>query len=40
MFEKTELMQFEHIYTVGSFRRETLKEVSDNEGYYRARIGE
>ena len=24
MFEKTELMQFDQIYTVGSFRRETL----------------
>lgn len=24
MFEKTELMQYEQIYTVGSYRRETL----------------
>lgn len=40
MFEKTELMQFEFIYAVGSTRRETLQEISDSEGYYRARIGE
>jgi hypothetical protein len=40
MFEKTELHQFEQIYTVGSYRRESLKEVVDAEGYYRARIGE
>lgn len=40
MFEKTELVQFEQIYTVGSFRRESLMEIADAEGYYRARIGE
>ena len=40
MFEKTELMQFDQIYTVGSYRRETLQEIADSEGYYRVRIGE
>jgi hypothetical protein len=40
MFEKTELMQFESIFTVGSYRRETLQEIADSEGYYRVRIGE
>lgn len=40
MFEKTELMQFEEIYTVGSFRRQALSEIADAEGYYRVRVGE
>ena len=40
MFEKTELMQFEQIYTVGSFRRHALQEIADAEGYYRVRVGE
>jgi len=40
MFEKTELMQFEQIYTVGSYRRQTLQEIADAEGYYRVRVGE
>ena len=40
MFEKTELNQFDQIFTVGSYRRNNLQEVSDAEGYYRARIGE
>jgi hypothetical protein len=40
MFEKTELMQFEQIFTVGSFRRHTLQEIGDVEGYYRVRVGE
>lgn len=40
MFEKTELVQFDQIYTVGSFRRQTLQEIADVEGYYRVRLGE
>ena len=40
MFEKTELVQYEQIYTIGEYRRHTLQEVADAEGYYRARIGE
>lgn len=40
MFEKTELSQFDQIYTVGSFRRESLQEIPDSEGYYRIRVGE
>ncbi len=39
-FEKSELVQFDQIYAVGSYRRQTLAEVVDAEGYYRARIGE
>lgn len=40
MFEKTELLQFEQIFTVGSYRRQSLQEIADAEGYYRVRIGE
>ena len=40
MFEKTELMQYDQIYTVGSYRRQTLAEIADAEGYYRARLDE
>jgi hypothetical protein len=39
-FEKSELILFNQIYAVGSFRRQSLQEVVDAEGYYRARIGE
>jgi dual specificity tyrosine-phosphorylation-regulated kinase 2/3/4 len=39
-FEKSELTLFDQIYAVGSFRRQSLQEVVDAEGYYRARIGE
>ena len=39
-FEKGELTQFDTIYAVGSYRRQTLAEVADAEGYYRAIIGE
>lgn len=40
MFEKTELSQFDQIFTVGSYRRESLQEIPDAEGYYRVRVGE
>ena len=40
MFEKTELSQFQQIFTVGSYRREALQEIADAEGYYRVRVGE
>ncbi len=33
-------MQFDQIYTIGSYRRETLQEIGDSEGYYRVRVGE
>ncbi len=40
MFEKTELSQYDLIYTVGSFRRENLYDIADYEGYYLTAIGE
>ena len=40
MFEKTELSQFDYIYTVGSQRRQSLFEIADYEGYYKVKIGE
>jgi len=36
MFEKTELSQFDYIYAIGSFRRQSLYEIADYEGYYQA----
>lgn len=39
-FEKSELPLFDFIYAVGSYRRQTLEECADVEGYYKARIGE
>lgn len=40
IFEKTELNQFDMIYTVGSYRRESLQEISNHDGYYNAMVGE
>ena len=40
MYEKTELTQYDQIYTVGYYRRQALSEIADAEGYYRARVGE
>jgi hypothetical protein len=40
MFEKTELSQYDNIFGVGSIRRVSLQEISDSEGYYRAKVGE
>ena len=39
-FEKSEVGTYDYIYTVGSVRRSTLKEVSDREGYYLPQVGE
>ena len=34
VYEKTELSQYDLIYTVGSYRRCDLQEIADYEGYY------
>jgi hypothetical protein len=40
MYEKTELSQYDVVYTIGSYRRETLYEIADHEGYYKVKVGE